>query len=118
MTGTATTACPSFRVPAAPSDSFCEACGTDITLRETAVPSYPAVSTTPGVPATCVVCGEGLPPDHALYCASCSRKQPAPGDRYESVDGDIAGVTDRGRRRERNEDAFAVSMTRGEPSSP
>ena len=112
MSPTATTVCPSCGAPPAPSDSFCEACGTDV-VRETAVPLPSAVSTPPRGRTTCVACDEDLPPDDALYCAVCGRKQPAPGDRHESVEGDVAAVTDRGRRREHNEDAFAVSTTPG-----
>lgn len=77
------------------------------------MPSQPPVSTTPRAMTTCVACGEDLPPDDTLYCAVCGRKQPMPGDRHECVEGGDAAVTDRGRRREHNEDAVAVSTTPG-----
>jgi serine/threonine protein phosphatase PrpC len=65
-------ACPSCGEPAAPEDSFCEACGAELAP---------------------LLVSEGVPRDH------------------QELDlGGLAGVTDRGLRHQRNEDAMALAV--------
>jgi serine/threonine protein phosphatase PrpC len=58
-----------------------------------------------------VACDEVLEEQGIGYCTVCGMRQPEPGQRVEAVDGDVAAVTDKGRRRSRNEDAFALATT-------
>lgn len=100
------TVCPSCAEPLEPDDAFCGSCGARLT--------GPA----PKVAGTgCVHCGGTEIADG--YCADCGVAQPRPRDHQErSLDG-VAGVTDRGLRHHRNEDAFTVAGTTlpgGEPA--
>ena len=60
-----------------------------------------------------MACGEAASQIEDGYCRSCGRKQPGPRDSLTGVDGDgdVAAMTHRGRRRRRNEDAFAISSS-------
>lgn len=63
----------------------------------------------------CPRCRASLPPS-ARYCELCGAACDAPGnagDRREQRVGSAAGVTDRGLRRRRNEDAFAIRVIDG-----
>ncbi len=103
------TPCPSCGEPAAPGDAFCEACGTELA---------PAVDSgeSPHVVMECLVCSSDpaidQPPEVTAegYCASCGRKVPSGRDHTELDLGLIAGVTDRGLRHHRNEDAMALAI--------
>lgn len=95
MTATATVACSSCGAAAATCDRFCEACGGD--LRDASV-------------ASC--CGE-ISHTQDGYCGVCGMKQPEPRDHVEATGPLAAGVSDRGRRHWRNEDAFGLSATEG-----
>lgn len=109
MTDTAATAaCPSCGFELAEDERFCEACGLDIDPDVRAAVLGPVASAD-----ACAACGEAFDPKSSGYCGVCGIKQPAPGDRREAVERDVAAVTDRGRRRARNEDAFAVGRTAG-----
>jgi serine/threonine protein phosphatase PrpC len=100
--------CPSCGAPVAAGDSFCESCGTEL--------NPPAVSTEPpGYQAECPVCSvDPEAPPHAItaegYCESCGRKVPSGRDHSELDLGLLAGVTDRGLRHTRNEDAMALAI--------
>ena len=97
MTGSITVVCQTCGISAAAGDTFCELCGA--TLAD-------------GAPTTpCVACGEPGAQISDGYCRSCGTRQPVPRDSMEDVDagGDVAAVSDRGRRRPRNEDAFAIA---------
>jgi serine/threonine protein phosphatase PrpC len=85
---------------AVPGDLYCEICGAPLV--------DPARAGSP-----CVACGEAASEIQDGYCRSCGRKQPAARDSLTGTDGngEVAAVTDRGRRRRRNEDAFAISAT-------
>ena len=101
--------CPTCGGPASAADSFCESCGTELT---------PPVSSAgpPGYAAQCPVCSldESAPPGAISaegYCESCGRKVPSGRDHVELNLELLAGVTDRGLRHPRNEDAMALATT-------
>ena len=107
--------CPSCGAPTAVSDSFCEACGTELAppMASTAPPGYraecPVCSVDPEAPPGAIT-AEG-------YCESCGRKVPSGRDHSELDLGLLAGVTDRGLRHTRNEDAMALA-TADAPGGP
>jgi serine/threonine protein phosphatase PrpC len=107
--------CPACGEPVGAADSFCESCGTGL--------AAPAVSTgPPGYAAQCPVCSvDPSAPPGAIsadgYCESCGRKVPSGRDHVELDLGWLAGVTDRGRRHSRNEDAMALA-TAETPAGP
>jgi serine/threonine protein phosphatase PrpC len=90
-------------------DGYCEACGTEL--------ARPVVSSgTPGHVAQCPVCtadpdaaAGGVSPDG--YCEVCGRKVPSGRDHVEVDLGLLAGISDRGQRHSRNEDAMALAMS-------
>jgi len=82
-------------------DNFCEACGRQSRLA--------AVSTGTAIASSCVHCGSGQLAES--YCERCGRKAPSGRDHVEIDLGTLAGVTDRGRRHFRNEDAMALALT-------
>ena len=101
--------CPACGGPAGAADSFCESCGTEL--------APPVSSTGPaGYTAQCPVCSldESAPPGAISaegYCESCGRKVPSGRDHVELNLELLAGVTDRGLRHPRNEDAMALATT-------
>jgi serine/threonine protein phosphatase PrpC len=109
-----TSPCPACGEPIGPDDGFCEACGAE--LAPAAVSSGAA-----GGALECPTCAAdgrgpaGVSPEG--YCEYCGRKVPSGRDREELTVGLAAGVTDRGLRHLRNEDAMALAATRvaGEP---
>ncbi|WP_412544055.1 protein phosphatase 2C domain-containing protein [Longispora sp. K20-0274] len=90
---TAVLSCPGCAEPVGAADGFCEACGRSLR----AAPP-------------CVRCTVGTV-DEDGYCTACGARQPGPGDHAELDLGAVAGVTDRGLRHHRNEDAMAVRRT-------
>jgi len=82
-------------------DNFCEACGRQARLA--------ADTTGMGIVSSCVHCGSGQLTES--YCDRCGRKAPSGRDHLEIDLGTLAGVTDRGRRHVRNEDAMALALT-------
>jgi len=100
--------CPLCGAPTTVSDSFCESCGTELSppMASTAPPGYlaecPVCSVDPEAPPSAIT-AEG-------YCESCGRKVPSGRDHSELDLGLLAGVTDRGLRHTRNEDAMALAM--------
>ena len=101
--------CPACGAAAGAVDSFCESCGTELA---------PPVSSAdpPGYTAQCPVCSldESAPPGAISaegYCESCGRKVPSGRDHVELNLELLAGVTDRGLRHPRNEDAMALATT-------
>jgi serine/threonine protein phosphatase PrpC len=94
-------ACPSCGREVSPQDNFCEACRTELAP---AVVSGEAAENA-GVCAFCQssqISAEG-------YCESCGHKVPSSRDHTEIDLGVLAGVTDRGLRHRRNEDAMALA---------
>ena len=99
--------CPSCGRGVGPQDSFCEACRAELA---------PAVVSgeVPGAVTTCPECQSArITPDG--YCESCGHKLPSSRDHTELDLGMLAGVTDRGLRHHRNEDAMALATA--EPAS-
>jgi serine/threonine protein phosphatase PrpC len=99
--------CSSCGEQVASTDSFCESCGIEL--------APPVVSTSPpGYSAQCPVCSvDPSSPPGAIsadgYCESCGRMVPSGRDHVELDLGMMAGVTDRGLRHPRNEDAMALA---------
>ena len=94
-------ACPSCGQPVRAGDNFCEACRADLS---------PALVSGdhPEPLAQCPSC-PGAPVTADGYCESCGRKVPSANDHVELELGLVAGVTDRGVRHQRNEDAMALA---------
>jgi serine/threonine protein phosphatase PrpC len=86
-------ACPTCGQPVWPGDIFCEACGAELAAARAAV---------------CVYCHAGRLGQDG-YCELCGRKAPSGRDHCEADLGLLAGVTDRGLRHIRNEDAMALA---------
>jgi len=107
--------CPSCGRPIGGSDSFCEACGIEL--------APPLASTEPdGYTPHCPVCSvdPAITPGAITpegYCESCGRKAPSGRDHIELDLVLVAGVTDRGWRHTRNEDAMAMA-TAETPAGP
>ncbi|QMU68085.1 PP2C family serine/threonine-protein phosphatase [Streptacidiphilus sp. P02-A3a] len=64
----------------------------------------------PDAGRVCVGCGARTI-DADGYCEACGRAQPRPRDHQERALAGVCGVSDRGHRHHRNEDAFAVAAT-------
>ena len=99
--------CPSCGRPAELRDSFCEACGA--ALEPVAASDGQHAATAAGAP--CPSCGTGLIGADG-FCGACGQKAPAGRDHAELDLGLVAGVSDRGLRHPRNEDALALAVTR------
>jgi serine/threonine protein phosphatase PrpC len=95
--------CPDCTEPVGPADRFCEVCGKDLLVHRTPVGGPLG---RPG--GTCVNCGASEI-DAEGYCGQCGRAQPSGRDRMEWDLGVLAGVSDRGRHRARNEDSMAFA---------
>ncbi|MFC1399971.1 MULTISPECIES: PP2C family serine/threonine-protein phosphatase [Streptacidiphilus] len=77
----------------------------------------PVVVIAPGGGPVCVGCGAQRI-DADGYCEACGRAQPRPRDHQERALAGVTGVSDRGHRHHRNEDAFAVAATSRPGGSP
>jgi serine/threonine protein phosphatase PrpC len=95
--------CAACGEPVAPADSFCEACGAEL------APILLSDGERTG-PGRCPLCTSSRVTADG-YCESCGRKVPAGRDHIELDLGVLAGVTDRGLRHHRNEDAMALAAT-------
>jgi serine/threonine protein phosphatase PrpC len=109
-----TSPCPACGEPIGPDDGFCEVCGAEL------APAAVSSGGAGGAPQCPVCAAEGRAPAGVSpegYCEFCGRKLPSGRDREELTVGLAAGVTDRGLRHARNEDAMALAATRvsGEP---
>src|SRR5262249_56672287 len=93
--------CPNCGRAVGATDNFCEACRTEL--------APPVVSGDAPVTVTeCAFChGEQITADG--YCESCGRKVPSSRNHLELDLGPVAGVTDKGLRHARNEDAMALA---------
>ena len=107
--------CPACGAPRLPEDQFCEACGASLEAAAGAAPDGgdPAATADPApagsgaaLATTCPGCGGTAFADG--YCATCGMRQPAARDHEERAGPGWAGVSDKGRRHHRNEDAFGV----------
>ncbi|KAA9149620.1 serine/threonine protein phosphatase [Amycolatopsis acidicola] len=102
--------CPDCGEETGPGFRFCENCGAALWLRRTPE-GGPRGLVRPG----CVACGETVSEDG--FCEQCGRAQPVGRDRMEFDLGFVAGVSDRGRVRVRNEDSMAFA-TLGPKNAP
>ncbi|CAM4146745.1 protein phosphatase 2C domain-containing protein [Kibdelosporangium persicum] len=106
--------CPDCGEHAEANDRYCENCGGSLQLRRT--PSGGPIGRVGGVTvAGCVGCGSSVGDDG--YCETCGRAQPTGRDRMEYDLDLVAGVSDRGRARARNEDSMAFGVV-GPPGAP
>lgn len=94
-------------------DRYCEQCGRNLLLHRTPV-GGPTAS--PRAVASCVAC-EYVGIDADGFCQRCGRAQPSSRDRVEYDLGLVAGITDRGKRRQANEDSLAIGWV-GRRSAP
>lgn len=94
--------CPECRTLVHGGDNFCEACGRELAVAVVSAGAPPL--------AACPGC-RSSPISADGYCERCGRKAPAGRDHIELGLRGIAGVTDRGLRRHRNEDAMALATT-------
>jgi serine/threonine protein phosphatase PrpC len=93
--------CPSCGHAVGATDNFCESCRAEL--------ARAVVSAGAPVAATeCAFCHEARITQDG-YCESCGRKVPSGRDHIELDLGLLAGVTDRGLRHARNEDAMALA---------
>ncbi len=107
MDSGATGVCPDCGERTVVGDRFCENCGNDLLLLTAGTP---ADGTAPVTPRGCVACG-AADIDADGFCTTCGFAQPAPRDRVELDLAGVAGVSDRGLRHHRNEDAMALRVT-------
>jgi serine/threonine protein phosphatase PrpC len=111
-------ACPACGATVGAEATFCEACGHELsTPAPTAtVPSGAADAghwlSSAGAPTACPGCG-GATFDADEYCETCGQRRPAALDHRELDLGAVAGVTDRGIRHARNEDAMGIGAAPG-----
>lgn len=87
-------ACPACDLPVYPDEDFCEACGQRLD----------------GPVDRCTSCG-GTSISEDGYCEHCGLRQPDASDHTEVEAAGSAGVSDRGKRHSRNEDAMALTAT-------
>jgi serine/threonine protein phosphatase PrpC len=97
--------CPDCGTDTVAGDRFCEECGADLLLVAGGMPDEAAAR-----PAkACVACG-ATEIDADGYCTRCGFSQPEVRDRVELDLRGVAGVSDRGLRHHRNEDAMALRV--------
>jgi serine/threonine protein phosphatase PrpC len=101
--------CPNCGQPIWPDDNFCQACSTELSPAVTSGDTAQAAAACPNCQDP-TISSEG-------YCESCGYKVPAGRDHVELDLGLVAGVTDRGIRHTRNEDAMALA-TANSPGGP
>jgi len=113
----ATEQCRACRAPVAFNDVFCEACGHPLSdvapagTPATAAMAGPAGTwvTSAGPPDVCSACGgRAFGPEG--YCEGCGQRRPYGKDHTELELGNLAAVTDKGRRHHRNEDAVGIGL--------
>ena len=112
--------CPSCAEEVSGWEAFCEGCGTQLTPTAVAQSQSGPTEGLPVPPGlnndvedgsavvTCFECGGGIDGDG--YCEQCGAKAPSARDHFvENPASWVGGVCDRGVRRQRNEDALALS---------
>ncbi len=100
--------CPACAQPALPTDRYCEKCGHELAASATPFLAPGWVSSS-GVPAVCSAC-QGNDFGAEGYCEGCGQRRPASQDHSEMRLGQLAAVTDKGKRHHHNEDAVAVGQ--------
>lgn len=121
--------CPACAAPIAVGDTFCEACGAQLSgasspdaqlppaePQEVPVAGAPVVDTTAPIPRTvkssavCAQCGGRILDDG--FCGTCGQKARSPRDHWsEQPAAWVGGVCDRGIVHTANEDAMALAAT-------
>ncbi|MGW4644348.1 protein phosphatase 2C domain-containing protein [Sphaerisporangium sp. NPDC004334] len=112
--------CPVCGTHVLPGEAFCEQCGHDLSAAARVSARSASPGSAPGAPRgsapslgrACTVCGSAAIGSDG-YCENCGMLQPTGRDHVEMELGPMAGVSDRGLRHSRNEDAMAL-LTAGE----
>ena len=107
--------CPNCHAPVTPADNFCEECGAKLVVPTAGAPATTAPAAAVGTDS-CSNCGAGPDSiDAQGFCLQCGlQRRPPPHDHVEFDAGPgVAGVSDRGLRHFRNEDAFAIGQRDG-----
>jgi len=111
-------ACPACGATVGAEATFCEACGHELS-RPAPAATVPASApdagrwlTSAGAPDACPGCG-GTTFDADDYCDTCGQRRPSALDHRELDLELVAGVTDRGIRHARNEDAMGIGAAPG-----
>ncbi|HVW42875.1 MAG TPA: PP2C family serine/threonine-protein phosphatase [Amycolatopsis sp.] len=99
----AVTHCPSCGDPVGAEHRFCENCGENLFLRRT-----PEGGALGPVSPDCASCGGVVGEDG--FCENCGHARASGRDRMEFDLGLVAGISDRGRARARNEDSMAFAV--------
>ena len=108
--GPAPTVCFACGEPVVATDSFCESCGAELAPLEVS-------DGRGGASPVCESCSSAhISPDG--YCESCGQKVRSGRDHQEADLGKVAGVTDRGLRHHRNEDAMALGTANTAAAGP
>jgi serine/threonine protein phosphatase PrpC/ribosomal protein L40E len=94
--------CPACGAQVSSADNFCEKCGREL--------SATAVSTGSATATACRNCGSAQITADG-YCEMCGQVIPSGRDHVEVDLGVLAGVSDRGHRHFRNEDAMGLALT-------
>lgn len=102
-----TATCEQCAGPPVPGHNFCEACGRD--LRDGTERGWRSSTAAAG---PCAGCG-GTDFSADAYCEGCGRRRNAGQDHVELHLGGVAAVTDKGRHKQRNEDAVAIGRLGG-----
>jgi PPM family protein phosphatase len=111
--GVTVTSCPACGTSVGPKDRFCEECGQSLLVRRT--PIGGPVSEPAG--GACAACGgENIGADG--FCEDCGRARPTGRDRMESNLDLVVGISDKGKRRARNEDSMAFGTVLGGDGPP
>lgn len=101
--------CANCGEPTGATDRFCEGCGAN--LQVTRTPEGGPLGAVQD--AKCAACrSANISADG--FCEDCGRAQPAGRDRMEADLGQVIGISDRGRRRARNEDSMAFGTVAGD----
>lgn len=104
------TACPSCAASTVDGDRFCESCGTPLSAGGSPGPAGQwRASVAPDGP--CTGCGGDVGADG--YCDGCGLRRALGRDHAEDELPGVAAVTDRGLRKGRNEDAYAIGVAGG-----
>lgn len=110
--GAAAGHCPDCGTSTVAGDRFCEECGADLHLVTAGMPDG---ATRPA--QACVACG-GPEIDADGFCTRCGFSQPVSRDRVELNLSGAGGVSDRGLRHHRNEDAMALRVATDPDGKP